>query len=110
MPPRGLPRPKYQWRFNGAPLPGATAATLTIPSVQASDAGLYSVVVTTGLEVVISSNALLTVDTSPTAPTFVTTPASVDAYIGQTVTLTATAQGNPTPNYQWLSNGVDLAG
>ncbi|MCX8089833.1 MAG: immunoglobulin domain-containing protein [Verrucomicrobiae bacterium] len=107
---RGLPRPKFQWRFNGVPLPGATAASLTLPSVQVSDAGLYSVVVTNGLQVAVSSNALLTVDTSPAAPTFVTTPASVEAYVGQTVTLSATAQGNPPPAFQWRSNGIALPG
>ena len=35
----------YQWRKNGAPIPGATAASYTIPAVQNGDAGLYSVTV-----------------------------------------------------------------
>jgi hypothetical protein len=35
----------YQWRFNGMDLPGQTAAALTIPNVQPSDAGRYTVVV-----------------------------------------------------------------
>jgi hypothetical protein len=36
----------YQWRKNGAEVPGATGASYTITSVQASDAGSYDVVVT----------------------------------------------------------------
>ena len=33
----------YQWRKGGVPLPGASGATYAIPSVQASDAGRYDV-------------------------------------------------------------------
>ncbi len=35
----------YHWTFNGAPLPGATGPTLTLPNVQAASAGLYQVTV-----------------------------------------------------------------
>jgi hypothetical protein len=35
----------YQWRFNGANLPGATGSTFVIPHVRTSDAGSYDVVV-----------------------------------------------------------------
>lgn len=107
---QGLPRPRFQWLFDGAVLPGATAATLAIPVVQPSDAGVYNVRVSNGLETLLSSNALLRVDTSPSAPVFVTTPQDVDAYPGQMVTLTALAQGSPPPHYQWWSNSVPLPG
>lgn len=106
----GLPRPKYQWVFNGDPIPGATAATLTLPAVRASDEGSYRVQVTNGLEFILSSEALLIVDSSPAAPSFVVTPADVDAYPGQTVSLVAMAHANPPPEYQWLSNGIPLPG
>ena len=36
----------YQWRFNGAPLPGRTLNSITLPNVQLADAGNYDVVVT----------------------------------------------------------------
>ncbi len=107
---RGLPRPRYQWLFNGVPIPEATAATFLISKVQPSDAGVYSVLVSNGLTNVLSSNAVLTVDNAPTAPTVVSTPTNIDAYIGQTVRLAASAQGNPAPSYQWYSNGVALIG
>ena len=35
----------YQWYFNGAAIAGATASSYTITNVQASDSGLYTVVV-----------------------------------------------------------------
>jgi hypothetical protein len=36
----------FQWKLNGGTIPGATAATYSIPSAQARDAGSYTVVVT----------------------------------------------------------------
>lgn len=107
---RGLPRARYQWRFNGTPIEGASGPGFSIASVDVTNAGAYSVVITNGLEIVISSNAVLTVDSAPAAPTFVIPPKSSAAYSGQTMTLSATAQGNPPPSYQWRSNGVDMAG
>jgi enediyne biosynthesis protein E4 len=37
----------YQWRFDGADLPGQTDSTLTLENIQASQQGRYSVVVAT---------------------------------------------------------------
>jgi uncharacterized repeat protein (TIGR01451 family) len=51
----------YQWRRNATPLSGATTATLSIPSVQASDAGSYTVVVTNAFGSVTSAPAILAV-------------------------------------------------
>ena len=107
---RGLPPPRYQWRFNGNPIEGANRSSLTITNVQSTNAGTYSLEITNGLELLVSSNAVLTVDASPAAPAFITTPKSIDAYIGQSVTLSATAQGNPAPSFQWKSNAVPLLG
>ena len=51
----------YQWRFQGANLPGQTNSTLTLPNVQLPNAGSYSVLVSNLIGSVLSSNALLTV-------------------------------------------------
>ncbi|HTY87434.1 MAG TPA: immunoglobulin domain-containing protein, partial [Candidatus Acidoferrum sp.] len=51
----------YQWRLNGTKVAGATNGTLTIPSAQPTNAGIYSVVVTNRYGSVTSSNAQLTV-------------------------------------------------
>ena len=53
----------YQWRKNGSNIAGATAASYTIPSVVAGDAGNYDVVVTSGCSVT-SNTASLTVNTA----------------------------------------------
>src|SRR5262245_21588107 len=38
----------YQWQFNGANVPGATNALLTLTNVQTTNAGSYTVVVSNG--------------------------------------------------------------
>ena len=59
---------KYQWKFNGKNLTGATAATLTLKSLKASNAGNYSVQISNSAGVTNSVTAQLTVYTN-TAPT-----------------------------------------
>jgi hypothetical protein len=54
----------YQWRFNGAPISGATSASLTLNNVQTNQAGLYSVVVTNDAGSATSESASLTVTSS----------------------------------------------
>jgi hypothetical protein len=51
----------YHWRFNGANINGATAASYTIPSAQPAHAGEYSVLVTNAAGSVVSLPATLTV-------------------------------------------------
>jgi hypothetical protein len=53
----------YQWRKNGVNIGGATGPSYSIPSVQTSDAGDYSVVVTNACGSITSQNAALTVQT-----------------------------------------------
>jgi predicted extracellular nuclease len=58
----GTPAPTYQWRFNGTPIGGATAATLTLASPVTADAGSYDVVITNSAGAVASNAAILTVN------------------------------------------------
>ena len=44
------------------------------------------------------------------APTFVLDPVSQNAFLGDTVTLTALAAGRPDISYQWLLNGTPING
>jgi hypothetical protein len=57
----GNPPLKYTWRLNGTPINLATNTTLSIPNVQLTNAGSYSVIVTDAVGVVTSSVAALTV-------------------------------------------------
>ncbi len=58
----------YQWRFNGADLPGQTSAVLALEDLEAADAGAYAVRVTLGSNSAQSSDAVLRVLPVPTSP------------------------------------------
>jgi len=55
---------QYQWRLNGASIPGATGTTLTIPNAQPVSGGSYSVSVANAVGAVSSATATVVV-TSP---------------------------------------------
>jgi ribonucleotide monophosphatase NagD (HAD superfamily) len=65
----GTPPLSYQWQFSGTNIPGATGTSLTLSNMQATQAGSYSVRVTNTFGSIMSSNALLTVISSPTCAT-----------------------------------------
>ena len=82
----------YQWYYNANTLlVGPTGPILILTNVQPSDAGSYSVVVSNTAGSVTSSNAVLTVNTNPAAPLFITQPTSLHIYAGDTATFTAAA-------------------
>ena len=101
----------YQWYFNNTTLlSNATDSTLTLTNVQLGDAGAYSVLVSNPVDSVMSSNAVLTVNTNPVAPFFTTQPVPVSAVVGDEVSFTSTAVGTLPINYQWNINGVPIPG
>ena len=57
----GAPSPGYQWRRNGANIANANNPSFVIPSVQASDAASYDVVVTNSVGSTTSNGAILRV-------------------------------------------------
>ena len=98
----------YQWLFQGTNLAGATNSTLTIDSVQPSDAGIYSVVVSTPYASVSSQPASLTVQTDPVIQH---APAAVTASECDTVNLAVVASPEPPCSwltYQWQLNGANI--
>ncbi len=58
----GNPAPTYQWRKDGAPISGATSATLTLSHVTTADAGSYDVVATNSAGSATSATAVVTVN------------------------------------------------
>ncbi|HEX8407929.1 MAG TPA: pectinesterase family protein [Thermoanaerobaculia bacterium] len=60
----------YQWYKNGAVIAGATSSSLTFPSAQVGDAGVYTVVVGNSGGTVTSAPARLTVVSAMTATAF----------------------------------------
>lgn len=59
----GVPAPAFQWRKNGATIPGATNSTLSFSSASAGDAARYDVVASNILGAAISEPATVTVNT-----------------------------------------------
>ena len=55
----------YQWQFSGSNIVGATGTSLSLSNVQSAQAGSYVVRVTNIFGSILSSNALLTVTSSP---------------------------------------------
>ncbi|HVS51327.1 MAG TPA: immunoglobulin domain-containing protein [Opitutaceae bacterium] len=56
--------PTFKWQHNGTDVSGATSATLTIPSVQPGDAGIYTAIISNSGGTSTSSPAIVGVTTS----------------------------------------------
>jgi uncharacterized repeat protein (TIGR02543 family) len=106
----GTPPLTYQWKKNGVSIAGATAATLSLANVQVGDSGSYTAVVSNGGGPASSNPATLTVLPPLSAPVITTQPAGRMATVGDNVSFTVVATGNPTPSYQWRKDGVNIAG
>lgn len=109
----------YQWRFNGVNIFGANTRQLSLPNLQARQAGSYSVIIFNSAGSTESQAANLSV---LFPPTIALQPVSRNVYIkpdpkaanlpnGTNVTFTiAASSGNPPVSYQWRFNDVDIPG
>ncbi|MBM3851737.1 MAG: hypothetical protein FJ399_01125, partial [Verrucomicrobia bacterium] len=100
----------FQWQRNSVAIPGANGSTYTISGATATDAGIYSVVVSNATTSAVSQPATLTVNAPPAITTH---PASVLVNLGQQAQLSVVAGGSGTAGalaYQWLRNGAPIAG
>lgn len=99
----------YQWSRDGKIIPGATAATFTIPAAQPADAGDYAVVVTNASGSVTSAIARLTVTAAATPPQITAQPAALAVTNGAPARLSVSASGSDV-TYQWFRDGAAIAG
>ncbi len=89
---------KFQWRKDGAAIPGATSASYAVSAVVAASAGSFDVTITNYVGSATSEAATLTVD----EPTLITaSPASVTEAANRTITFRVTASGTPPLVYRW---------
>jgi gliding motility-associated-like protein len=96
----------YQWRKNGANIPGATASVLTLNNINLSSAAGYDVFITGTCGNITSNTATLIVAEKPI---ITLNPTDQEVCEGSSLTLNASATGTGI-SYQWRRNGVDLTG
>ena len=85
---------QYQWRKGDVDLADATNATFTLTSVQLSDAGLYSVVVTNDFGSITSQVANVAVKLGPTQLRVISVAASAEGQVELPVELVANGNEN----------------
>ena len=102
----GTPVLAYQWRHNGADVPGATSSVFTLNAPACPDAGAYSVRVTSPYGTTNSADASLAF----IGPSIIADPVSQLVSSGSPVTFSALATGGPYLAYQWCYNGADIPG
>jgi alpha-tubulin suppressor-like RCC1 family protein len=96
----------FQWLTNGTPIPGATNWWLDLPQPLTTQSGSYSVIVSNALGVLTSSDAAVSVLSSP--PFFLAQPLSQTNIGGGPLTLSATVGGSPPLAYQWQKDGTAI--
>jgi hypothetical protein len=108
----GLPRPRYQWHFNGQPIPGATGSSFIIANAGSADAGEYTVEVSNGLTNLHTAPASLTVNLTPSCARIVRPPEDLTVTDSglQRATFQVEVRGFPVPEFQWQFNGMDIPG
>lgn len=97
----------FQWLKNGAAIGAATNPVFSISGVKLADSGSYTVTVTNGVAKVTSRAAVLKVGLSvliTSQPTNLALPLGLDAQFS------VAAEGVPPLAFQWMKNGVALAG
>lgn len=104
----GLPRAQYQWFFNGTMMPNATKATLALSNVTASMEGTYYVEVFNGLTNLVSSNAVVTLNSKPLPPQIVSTLQNATVLANKSARFTLIVAALPVARYQWFLNNVLL--
>jgi CotH kinase protein/Lamin Tail Domain/Bacterial Ig domain/Calx-beta domain/Immunoglobulin domain len=107
----GAPPLRYQWRFNGAVLPGRTNANLTLNNVQLTDAGGYSVMVLNSVGSATSEEATLSVRIPPTLTVTASQAVLAEAGAGSTTfVITRTGSTNEALQVAFTVGGTAEAG
>jgi len=95
----------YQWQFDNMALAGATQSSYSLASVQATNAGTYSVVVSNAFGMAVSSNATLSV---LTPPGITMQPSNQIVVAGADVSFSVQADSAAPVSYQWFFNQTNL--
>jgi len=91
----------------------AGSVSLTLASVHANDAGIYTLVIRNLAGTTTSNGAVLSVIPPPpvaTAPTIARQPSHVTANVGEPISLGVSATGTAPLSIQWFKNGTAIDG
>lgn len=101
----GTPPLQFQWRRDGQPVPGQTWWNYIDSAIDTSEAGVYDVIVFNTCSSDTSNAVTLLVDA---APWITQHPAGRTVCVGDSLTLTAAADGLPAPTLQWFRGGTPV--
>ncbi|MCU0952931.1 MAG: immunoglobulin domain-containing protein [Burkholderiaceae bacterium] len=103
---------RYQWFRNGTSVAGATLPALSFTAVQPGAAGSYTVEVSNAAGTVVSSAVAFDVDVAPppVSPVISLQPQGATVAVGSTATIAVAANGTAPLAFQWLRDGVAIAG
>jgi uncharacterized delta-60 repeat protein len=98
---------RYQWFFEGTPLPGAVGPSLGLTGVTTANQGAYRVEVYNALGAIVSPEAALTVNFPPS---IAIPPADSCVLSGAAARFGVLASGDAPLTYQWMFAGQPLIG
>lgn len=107
----GTPAFTYQWRRDGVAIDGATSGSYTVINATPAHNGVYTVVVGNRAGTVTSNGATVTV-VAAAPPAISRPPAAAEVALGLVATFSAgvSTSGTGLVSYQWLKDGVPVAG
>ncbi|HWN94271.1 MAG TPA: lamin tail domain-containing protein, partial [Methylomirabilota bacterium] len=94
---------RYQWRFGGTNIPGATNTTYSFTNASLANHGTYSVTAMDDISSAVSSDAFIFV---LVRPGFVQQPQPQTVLQGQTATFSVVATGAPPIWFRWIRGGI----
>jgi len=104
----GTPPMNYQWNFQGQPLYGQNASTLTISNAQSASDGVYSVLVYNDAGA--TNGSLARVRVLPAKPVIVGQPVSITTPASFGSGFTVAAIGSQPLSYQWYYDSHAISG
>ena len=101
----------FQWQRDGVAIPGANAASYTLPAVSSGDQGaVYTVLVSNAAGALTSQAFVLATTAAALPPSIATGPQSLSVAEGQAASFAVVAQGTEPLNYQWFQDGLIVVG
>ncbi|MBI5426114.1 MAG: immunoglobulin domain-containing protein [Opitutae bacterium] len=105
----GSPSIRYQWRKNGADIPGANNSYFNVGAATPSDSGQYSLVATNVAGTATSASVAVTVQ-AVVPVSFLEQPSSIAVQPGLTANFSVQTAGTSPISYQWYRNGSAIIG